>query len=624
MGSSWSLLEELAKNKEESNVDHPWLAQPACTAIQVALADLLLSWGVRPTRVVGHSSGEIAAAAVAGKLDRTSALKAAYFRGVVSSRQTSKEGAMLAAGLSEEALQPFLDRVNNSHPGALGVACMNSPRNCTVSGDDHKVNMLRDALDAASIFARKLNVKKAYHSSHMRELSAEYAELLGQLAAPDASPFGKVHMFSTVTGEMTELDVLGPDYWVENLISAVKFSQAMTAACFERIEKGQALLRTESNAANVFADVVLELGPHGALQSAIKDIVSSRAEGAAITSLPTLSRTQPGPEVILNALGHLWCRGFPIDVQQVNQSWDIFHPTEDPNLLVQLPGYAFNHSQKFWYESRLSRNYRLRKERRHDLFGAPVADWDVENPRWRNIIRLSEQPWLRDHIVTNSHVYPGVGYVIMAIEAARQIADQQLTVVGFRVRDVVLKRALIVPDNKDGIETSISMHRDHESSTASSTIWRRFQIASYNTLGDDWQEHCTGYISIDYDVATGPIDDGREVREEAEGWRRLLLEVQARSTENWDISQAYENMATVGLKFGPLFRNGSACRGERKGPILGTVTIPDIAQAMPKGHISPHLIHPATMDSMIHFALGSIMNLSGKMNLEAAMVSGHL
>ncbi|SMQ56221.1 unnamed protein product [Zymoseptoria tritici ST99CH_3D7] len=620
LGSSWSLLDELAKNKDESNVNEPWLAQPACTAIQIALADLLLSWNVKPTRVVGHSSGEIAAALVAGKLDRQSALRAAYFRGVVSSKQTSKKGAMLAAGSSEAELRPYLEGINSSHPGALTIACINSFKNCTISGDEDQVNALRDVLDGDAIFARKLNVKKAYHSSHMEELSAEYLDLLGDLTAPAVSPYGKVHMFSTVTGSLVEDNVLGSEYWVKNLVSPVKFSQGMAAVVFARTEKGQASLRAESNAANVFADVVLELGPHGALQSAIKDTLSTRAEASAVTSFPTLNRSQPGPETILHAMGHLWCRGYAIDVDQINRSSDIAHLANDPERLVELPGYAFNHSQRFWFESRLARNYRLRKEPRHDLFGAPVPDWDVESPRWRNIIRLSEQPWIRDHAVTNSIIYPGVGYIIMAIEAARRIADPALKIVGFRVKDVALKRALVIPDTKDGIETAITMPRDHESSLASSTIWRRFSVTSFNPLGDEWVEHCTGCISTEYDVATGPVDNGREVQAEAERWRKSLQDAEHQATENWDISQAYESMAAVGLKFGPLFRNGSACRASHAGPVLGTITIPNVAQAMPKGHLSPHLIHPATMDSMMHIALGATMNLSGSMKLDAAVV----
>ena len=106
-GCSWDLLDELAQDKRQSRIDQAALAQPACTALQVALVDLLRSWNVHPSRVVGHSSGEIAAAYCAGLLSRESAWRASYFRGLVTGRQTTEtKGAMLAVGLGPDALAP--------------------------------------------------------------------------------------------------------------------------------------------------------------------------------------------------------------------------------------------------------------------------------------------------------------------------------------------------------------------------------------------------------------------------------------------------------------------------------------------------------------------------------------
>lgn len=619
LGAEWSLLDELAMGEEESHVDQPWLAQPSCTAIQVALTELLSSWGISPARVVGHSSGEIAAAFAAGKLNRESAWRVAYYRGLVCAKQTKSEGAMAAVALSQPDVEARLEVLNGHGNGKAVVACINSPRNCTVSGDTRIVSELCDHLQAEGVFARKLRVNKAYHSHHMEQIAGEYCALLQGITAGEPS---KTYMFSTVTGTLVAEAFLGAGYWVTNLVSPVRFSDCLGTALFRPAQKGQASLQIDSNAGNVFVDAVLELGPHGALQSVIKEALASRPGGSGVNSRAVLSRHEPGPESLLRSVGHLWSRGYPIDLQTVNTSWSVGMAVDAPSFLVEVPGYVFNRSQKLWYESRLSRNHRLRQAPRHDLFGAPVADWDREVPRWRNFLRIGEQPWLRDHVVTNSYVYPGVGYIIAAVEAVRQIAEVALPITGFRLKDVSIKRALIVPDSKEGIEVMLSMSRVDDSSVGVSSTWRRFRIASYNPAADEWVEHCTGYVAVDYDVATGPLDAGREAKEEANVRKQQLLEAETRCTTPFDIGRAYENMSTVGLKFGPLFCNVSetAGTGNRGGAILGKVTVPNIVKAMPKEHMSPHLIHPATMDSMMHLALCAIMDLFGGETLQGPAV----
>ncbi len=119
IGAEWSLINELALGKEETRINEPWLAHPSCAALQIALVDLLASWNVMPSRVIGHSSGEIAAAYCAGKLSRQAAWKVAYFRGFVSAKKFAKVGAMMAVGLPEASLQLYLQKINEEVPGEV-------------------------------------------------------------------------------------------------------------------------------------------------------------------------------------------------------------------------------------------------------------------------------------------------------------------------------------------------------------------------------------------------------------------------------------------------------------------------------------------------------------------------
>ncbi|EED14251.1 polyketide synthase, putative [Talaromyces stipitatus ATCC 10500] len=617
IGAEWSVLNELLVSKENSRVNSPALSHPCCAALQIALVDLLASWDILPSRVVGHSSGEIAAAYAAGKLGRRAAWKAAYWRGVASAKPLNVKGAMLAVGLSTEDANSYIDRVNREIPGELIIACFNSPKNNTISGDEAKIDALKVLLDKDGVFVRKLNVTNAYHSDHMNLVADHYLQGMGDLTAesPD-SRFRDALMYSSVTGELVTDSLLNARYWVENMVSPVLFSEALIAMGY-KLEEKKAKLQLNADS-EYQVDVILEIGPHGAMKSAIKETMASQIRGSSVAYMNVLDRTAPGTEIILNAVGSLSSRGYPVNIQAVNQT----PGKKMPKMLVDLPPYSFDHAERIVYESRLSRNFRLRKHPRHDLFGAPVTDWNQENPRWRQIIRLRELPWLRDHIVTENFVYPGVGYIIMAVEACRQIADPALTITGFRLKDVSIKRALIIPDSKDGIETSLSITKMDEASMLPSQIWSRFAISSYNSVGDDWIEHCTGYISTEYEAKANPIDNGREASCEAAKWRETLDTTFRQCRSPMDINSIYDNLVTTGLNFGLLFRNLGDVKGsgQNRGEIAATLTVPDVAKVMPKQYMHPHLIHPSTMDSMFHYFLLSVLDLTGKATLECAIV----
>ncbi len=313
----------------------------------------------------------------------------------------------MAVGLSESNLAPYMDQVNGEIPGEMIIACFNSPTNNTVSGDEAKIDALKTLLDADGVFARKLNVVNAYHSAHMKAVANEYLELIGNISSTDKlSLTQEIHMVSTVTGGQVQQDQLETaQYWVDNMVTPVRFTQALSTLCFDSLRGGQASLRLNASAESTFVDEIVEIGPHSALQSAIKSIVALKTERSLIGYSHVLDRRAPGVRTILNTAGSLYCRGCPIDILAVNKAFRLNSKLTLLRMLTKVPPYSFNHSRKIFYESRLSRNFRLRKFPRHDLFGAPVSDWNENEPRWRHFIRLSENPWLRDHMVkeTLSH-----------------------------------------------------------------------------------------------------------------------------------------------------------------------------------------------------------------------------
>lgn len=162
----------------ESRIDQSDLAQPICTAWQIALVDLLGSYGIKPLTVVGHSSGEIAAAYAPGILSQEFALEVAYYRGFVSSicrRSMSSKGAMLAVGLGSDEVEGLLSQIST---GKISIACVNSLSSTMVSGDEEGINELQHLLNSKSVRNRRLNVDTAYHSHHMLAASEWYQECL--------------------------------------------------------------------------------------------------------------------------------------------------------------------------------------------------------------------------------------------------------------------------------------------------------------------------------------------------------------------------------------------------------------------------------------------------------------
>ncbi|KAJ6006467.1 Acyl transferase/acyl hydrolase/lysophospholipase [Penicillium sp. IBT 35674x] len=609
LGSPWSLIDELLADGTLFSVSLPEIAHPLCTALQVALVDLLASWDIFPTSVTGHSSGEIAAAYSAGIISRQEAWTAAYYRGYVSSKQHAANGAMMAVGLSASELEPYLGWVHKELPGELLIACYNSPKNNTVSGDEALVDCLKSRLDNDGIFARKLNVKNAYHSAHMKFIAEEYLQLMGNLSFGGrlAVPH-PVQMFSTVTGEKILSENLTAQYWVDNMVSPVRFTSGLNAMCSRAMEISS---KSDVPGASLF---LVEIGPHSTLQSAIKETLASQSTHFDHKYFSVLKRSDPSLNALLSTVGLLAANGYQVDLHKVNLASCIYFD-RPVRLLIDLPPYSFKHTEKNLYESRLSRKLRERKFPRHDLFGAPVSDWDLNAPRWRHFIRLNENPWLRDHVVTENVVYPGVGFLVMVIEASRQLAGEK-EITGIQLRKVSINRALVVPDTKEGIEISLSMTPTDRPSDL--RTWRRFQISSFNESSDEWTEHCNGHVAVQFKSPSDPVDNGRQESAEVQAWKEEFETAQNLCTKPITFENTYNNLREIGLNFGPLFRNLNNVQdsGCRLGLITGVVTVPNIAQSMPKHYMHTHLIHPATMDSMIHMMIAASIDLSGKPALD--------
>lgn len=429
---NWTVLGELLRGQEDSRLSETRFSQPICTALQLALIELLTSWGIKPSAVVGHSSGELAATYAAGILSFENAMVAAYYRGLYMGNGAesgdSVPGAMMAIGLNEietvKELKPYAGRIS--------VAAMNSPSSFTVSGDEDAITELQGILSERKVFARRLQVGQAFHSHHMLPLAPGYERALKEHPGFTPQP-PTVRMFSSVTARVADYEKMGPSYYTANMTGTVKFSDAITGTVLD-----------EDDQQNV--DVLIELGPHPALKGPANQTIKSL--DLKLPYIGTLDRKVPAYESMLSAAGQLFAMGYPVDVCAVNQDKYIdatqsIVTVDNGRKIPDFPSYAWDH-QKYWSETRLIKTHRLRKYK-HSILGAQMAGSLDDRPRWRNYLRIAELPWLADHVVSGKVLFPAAGYITMAIEAAIRMGNPEDDIQEIQLRDLSGKLTFVPP-----------------------------------------------------------------------------------------------------------------------------------------------------------------------------------
>jgi acyl transferase domain-containing protein/NADPH:quinone reductase-like Zn-dependent oxidoreductase len=593
LGCPWDAAEELQKTKEDSNIAMPEYSQTLCTVLQVALVDLLRHWRVIPKATVGHSSGEIGAAYAAGYLSHEEAVQVAYLRGL-SSEQIKTKGAMMAAGISRTEAQEYLDKLPVKD--SVVVACVNSPSSVTLSGDVEAIESLEALISADGKFARKLQVATAYHSPHMRSVSDGYHEKLGKINTLPGN--GHTIMFSSLTGKRVESpEDLDAKYWVANMCAPVEF-----AAAIEAVTSYMEQASGSGRKLPVKWGAFIEVGPHSALQGPVQQSVAAGSNKSAKEApyFSMLLRGKDAVETSLKVAGNIWAIGAASHLGHVNEISQLLGRAV-PKALTDLPPYPWNHSRSFWHESFIAKSMRFPKTPRTDLLGVPDQMQNSLEPRWRNNLRISENPWIEDHKITGTILYPAAGMLVMALEGALQMADANKKVRGFRFSDVNFERGLLVTSGDEAaVETRLSL-------LPSEVVPGQFRFTVFSTTtGTSWTKHCFGQVKLDYsddksEIESSEVDPAWS--EQLDVFKRLVA---AKDGENVEVESFYHHLEGIGMQYGPLFRNVvSLTAVASESASYGTVVIPDTLSSMPGNFEYPHVMHPATMDAIFHLVLAA-------------------
>ncbi|KAK6070070.1 beta-ketoacyl synthase domain-containing protein [Seiridium cupressi] len=486
---SWSLEGQIMAEGTETRIHEAQVSQPLCTALQIGLVDLLKSLGITFQAVVGHSSGEIAAAYAAGRLSARDAMLISYYRGLhahLAGGEDGQKGAMMAAGMSEsEALGFCRDPV---FQGKICVAASNAPASVTLSGDMQMIQLAKEKLTKQARFARLLQVDTAYHSPHMTGPAVAYTEALQKCGISPLAGDDQVQWVSSVYGfsQNSEKD-LASGYWKDNMVYAVQFFDAVQSALSD------------------FGpfDCALEVGPHPALKGPATQTAKA-VLGAPVPYYGLLERSKDDSLALSEFLGSIWCQLGPsaLDIEQyVLQSSD---PSLVDNRLVDLPSYQWDHSQIHYRESRISRQYHFKHAAPHELLGARTRDDNEFELRWRNILRPDKLPWLEGHSFQGQALVPASAYCVMALDAALQLLDGRSASV-VEITDLDIMSGISMESDSIGTEVMFSLNiiDQPKDRAAKGVITASFTLMSCAADGSTaMKKNASGNLSIVLDEMT--------------------------------------------------------------------------------------------------------------------------
>ncbi|NJM56521.1 MAG: acyltransferase domain-containing protein [Synechococcales cyanobacterium RU_4_20] len=339
------LLKLLYPEIGETGDDETLYTQPCLFALEYALAQLWLSWGVRPTVMMGHSVGEYVAACIAGVFSLEDALKLIAARAKLM-QSLPENGAMVAVFAAAERLQPELEAAQQQGTEAcVAIAAFNGPELVVLSGERVALNQLTEQLKVQGIRCRSLGVTRAFHSPLMEPILSRFE----QVAKTVTYHAPQIPLVSNLTGSLItsdgEFDITTPNYWVRHIRQPVMFEASMRCL--------------QAQGARIF----LEIGPQPTLlpmgrQCLQQDSLSANslsANGlskrlpAQLLWLPSLYPGKADIHQLLQSLGALAVQGVAVDWKSLDRNQTRNLLGQCSSLHLDLPTYPFQR-QPCWLE----------------------------------------------------------------------------------------------------------------------------------------------------------------------------------------------------------------------------------------------------------------------------------
>ena len=498
------------------------IAQPALFAVQVGLTRLLQAEGLEPAAVAGHSVGEVAAAWACGALSLVDAVKVIYYRSHYQG-QTRGQGEMSAVAMGAEDIQALLEQPEYR---GIHLAGINSSRGVTLAGDPAALGRLEAALAEQGTMAKRLPLDYAFHSPAMDPIQEGVIGALADIAPQTAQRRPYV---STVTGHELPASDLGAEYWWHNIRQPVLFDAAIKGL----IDAGHS--------------VFIEIGAHPILRRYLNDALRDRERPGRV--IGTLERQRPADACIRQAIGQTLLSGAPCDLS---------HLFPVAGRRVELPRYPWQR-ERYWIKGTPGGQGLLNRYYEHPLLGYRLAQ---QPDTWESQLDTGRLPWLADHVVGEGAVFPGAGFIELALAAGRHARDAQVV----DIEELEIRAPLLL-DGQHG--RRLRLHLAPEDGS--------IEIRSREPLAEgEWQLNAVARLM-----------------QQSRGFL-LRREAPALPTRPADLTLD-EHLALaerLGLHYGPAFQAIARTWVERDS-VIGEIALP---KAISEGLESLHL-HPGILDS---------------------------
>jgi NADPH:quinone reductase-like Zn-dependent oxidoreductase/SAM-dependent methyltransferase len=352
--------------------------------------------------------------------------------------------------------------------------------------------------------------------------------------------------------------------------------------------------------------VIIEIGPHTALRGPIREICagySSKNNTSPATYVPTLQRGQNGYDDVLELFASLINLGLPVRTK--NAALDGLSGAPG-RMLTDLPTYQFNLDAKYWHPSRLQAAKLQGGSLWNAILGHRVDEAIGDTLQFRHVFTLDDIPWLVDHQVEGSVVFPMAGYVSAVVEAINHYKAVEGSSSLIVLREVVIDKAFLVSAENNNELLTILRPQHADTRSGASTQSFIFELLSW-TERTGFVEHCRGFVK-----ATAPEDanliGGTNARElELRSANQLRSSLKSSCSMTVLPSKLYEAASRRGLSYGPTFQGVTSMQTGTLGA-YGTLKVINTAERMPSGYEPRLLIHPAWLDAALHVGL---CNLGG-------------
>ncbi|MEU1473603.1 type I polyketide synthase, partial [Streptomyces sp. NPDC005761] len=520
-------LREVVWGEDTGLLNGTMFAQAGLFAVETSLFRLVESWGVRADFLVGHSVGEIAAAHVSGALSLSDAAELVVARGRLM-QALPAGGSMVAVEATEAEVLPLLN-------GEVGIAAVNGPRSVVVSGAEGAVADLVGKFAGQGRRTSALRVSHAFHSPLMEPMLAEFGAAVAGLSFGAPS----VPVVSGVSGDLAQ-GWGSAGYWVRHVREAVRFADAVSFVASRGVTS------------------FVEVGPDGVLSGMAQQSVESESA----VFVPLVRKGRPEVASAVMALGQLHVTGTSVD-------WAGFFEGSGARR-VDLPTYAFQH-QNYWIvgEQHGADLESIGQEPAgHPLLSAVVTSPDADSVILTGRLSTGAQLWLADHAVGDAALFPGTGFVELALRAADEVGYAGL-------EELTLESPLVLPEH-GGVALQVVVGSSDDTGRRTVTVYSRGE-----TAGLPWVRHATGSL-----VATAEAPGAADVAWVDGQWPPA-------GAEPVDLDGFYDGMAEEGLRYGPAFRGLSAAwRTDEH--VFAEVGLPEGIEP------GTYALHPALFDAALH------------------------